>query len=104
DPYTERLIFTADMLCASREFNIAIVVAHMACEIATEQALSRAYAARSLAYLEDPVGEFLNGHNLANPRIRNLYNALLGDRIEEPSFWQPFVESSQRRNRAVHST
>jgi hypothetical protein len=37
---------------------------------------------------EQPIVEFLNGFSLANPKIRDLYDALTGDKIQE----KPFLE------------
>jgi hypothetical protein len=53
---------------------------------------------------EDPVlgSEISLGYNLANPRIRKLYNAVTGDEIQKQAFWQAFKESATRRNQAVH--
>jgi hypothetical protein len=68
------------------EFGIAIVVAHMACEIATERTLSEAFAAKGIPYLEDSVTDLLSGYNLANPRIRKLYTALTGDDLANAPF------------------
>jgi hypothetical protein len=74
----------------------------MACEIAVERALSRAYAARGLQYLEEAVDELLNGYNLANPRIRQLFNSLMGRSVQGEPFWPQFTASAARRNQAVH--
>lgn len=74
----------------------------MACEVSVERALTAAFAAKRIEYLEDPVREFLNGYNLANGRNRKLYKALTDDHIEKQSFWQAFKESATRRNGLVH--
>ena len=55
----------------------------MACEVSVERALTAAFAAKRIEYLEDPVREFLNGYNLANGRNRKLYKALTDDHIEK---------------------
>jgi len=47
------------------QFSISVVVSHMACEIATERSLSESFANKGIQYLEEPVGDFLNGYNLA---------------------------------------
>jgi hypothetical protein len=60
------------------EFSIAVVVSHMACEVAVERAFNEAFPAKGLSYLEDPVMAFVSGHNLATDRICNLYTALTG--------------------------
>jgi hypothetical protein len=40
--------------------------------------------------------------DLANDRVRNLYNAVTGKEIQQQSFWNAFKESATRRNQAVH--
>jgi hypothetical protein len=82
---------------------IATVVAHMACEVVTERALSRAFASRGVPDLEEPVLGFWNGYNLATPRNRNLYVALTGDKIHEQAFWPAFSESAKLRNQIIHA-
>jgi hypothetical protein len=100
-PYAETLLAKSQELISRGDFNIATVVAHMACEIAAERAISRAFAHRDLGYLENAVTSFV-GYNLASKRNRNLYNALSGRTIHEQPFWQAFTDSAQRRNAAVH--
>jgi hypothetical protein len=101
--YAEVLLETAKSLVAAGQPTIAIVTAHMACEIAAERALARAFAARGLEFLEASVTDLLNGHNMASDRVRGLYTALTGDHIETQPFWGNFVISSKRRNRAIHA-
>jgi len=62
-------------------YGIAVVVAHMACEIATERLLSNTLSQKGLDYLKEAVMESINGYNLANPKIRRLYTALTGDDV-----------------------
>lgn len=102
-PYPQRLLTLARKLIDDGEFSIGVVVAHMACEIATERTLSEAFTAKGISYLEKSVTEFLNGYNLANDRIRKFYTALTGDQIEQTDFWPKFKESATRRNEIVHS-
>lgn len=101
-PYPEALLTKAQELIVNGDFNIAVVVAHMACEISVERAISRAFAAKGIGYLEEAVEELLSCYNIANKRVRNLYNALTGDQIQNQSFWKSFEESATRRNKAVH--
>ena len=100
--YPERLLTTAKILIDNGEFSIAVVVAHMACEISTERALSQAFAAKGIEYLEESVEDLLPGYNLANDRVRNIYNALKGDEIQKQSFWQAFKQSAALRNKVIH--
>jgi hypothetical protein len=101
--YPETLLSAARSLIDEGQFSIAVVVAHMACEIATERSLSESFAKRGVQYLEQPVTDLLNGYNLATERIRKLYSALTGDEVQNAGFWQKFKESAKRRNRIVHA-
>ena len=101
--YPQRLLTLSRRLIDDGEFGIAVVVAHMACEVATERALSEAFANKGISYLEDSVTGFFNGYNLNNDRIRELYTALTGDEVEKTSFWEKFKASAKRRNNIIHS-
>jgi hypothetical protein len=101
-PYAEALLTTAKQLSDQGQYSVAVIVAHMACEVAVERALTRAFAARKITYLEGPVEAFLSGYNLNNERIRKLYNALARDAIEAQPFWAPFKASADRRNSIMH--
>lgn len=100
--YPQTLLATCRYLIDDGQYGISVVVAHMACEISVERALSTAFALKGLQYLEDPVLDFLNGYNLAFERNRKLYTALTGDRIELQTFWSAFKESATRRNKIIH--
>ncbi len=101
--YPQTLLATSKGLLDSGQFGISVVVAHMACEVSVERALSAAFASKGLQYLEDPVLDFLNGFNLGNDRNRKLYTALTGDQIEQQRFWPDFKASATRRNNIVHN-
>ena len=66
--YTDKLFDTARRLFHEGEYGIAVVVAHMACEVAVERALTKEFAARGLEYLEDAVTGMMSGYNLGNDR------------------------------------
>jgi hypothetical protein len=100
--YPQTLLLTARDLLDRGQFGISVVVAHMACEVATERSLSEAFVGKALEYLEEPVLGFLNGYNLASDRNRKLYAALTGDTIEQQPFWKEFKASSTRRNAIIH--
>ena len=89
-------------MIAEEEFGVAVVVAHMACEISAERALSRAYEAKDTGFLGESATMMLPSYNLANDRVRNLYNAVTRKEIQQQSFWPAFMESASRRNQAVH--
>jgi hypothetical protein len=100
--YPDALLTAAQELVQTGQYSIAMVVAHMACEISVEQVISGAFTARGIEYLEDSVTNLLPSYNVSNDRVRSLYNAVTGDQIEKQSFWQNFKESAKRRNEAVH--
>ena len=99
----DELLKLSQKLIDQNEHSVAIVVAHTACEVSVENALSRAYAARRLQDIEEAVNAFLTGgYNLGNERIRKLYDALTGNEVQKEPFWEAFKKSSERRNKAVH--
>jgi hypothetical protein len=102
--YPQKLLTECKDLIDRGQYGISVVVAHMACEVAAERALSAAFASKGLQHLEEPVLDFLNGYNLGNDRNRKLYTALTGDSIEQEPFWPAFKESSTRRNNVVHGS
>jgi len=101
--YPQTLLATGRDLLKREQYGIAIVVAHMACEVAAERSLAEAFKAKSLTHLEDPILAFVNGFNLATPRIRELYSALTGDEIQKQPFWPPFTTSAKLRNSIMHN-
>jgi hypothetical protein len=102
--YPRRLLTLARKLIDDGEFAIAVVVAHMACEVATERTLSEAFAAKGISFLEDSISEFFTGYSLNNDRLRKLYTALTGDQIEQAPFWAKFRKLAKQRNAVVHSS
>jgi hypothetical protein len=88
--YPQMLLNLAQRLIDEGQFSIAVVVAHMACEIATERSL------------EGSVTEVLNGYNLASDRIRKRYTELTGDKVQHAAFWGSFKRSANRRNNIIH--
>ena len=84
------------------EYGIAIVVAHMACEVATERAFSESFDKQSIQHLEKPIFEFVSGYNLGRDAIRVLYTAFTGDEIQSQPFWPKFKASSTLRNHIMH--
>jgi hypothetical protein len=101
-PYHLVLLAAADNLLLQQQPGVAVVTAHMACEIVTEQAIAAAFNRRGLGDLEEVVTAWFQSNNLANDRIRDVYVALTGDRIQDAPFWGRFTASSKLRNHAVH--
>lgn len=80
----------------------ALVMAHMACEIYTEQGIALGFQKRGFTDLQDPTMALFSTNSLANDRLRALYVALTGDRIADAPFWARFKMSAKLRNGAVH--
>jgi hypothetical protein len=100
--YPEELLNFARKLIDDGQFSIAVVVCHIACEIATEHTLVESFAKKGIQYLQEPVLGLFSGYSLRNERLRQLYTALTGDQIQGESFWTKFDDSAKRRNCIVH--
>ena len=100
--YPRELLSLAKKLIDQGEPSIAVVVAHTACEVATERKLSEAFAAISLDYVAAWLRDQLNGYNLANEKNRKLYVSLTGDDVHLTTFWSKFKKSAERRNNIIH--
>lgn len=98
----ELLMNKAVDLFDSRFFEASIVTAQTACETCCEQVLSR-HLREAAHHLESPVHALLGKYNIADKRVRDLYVALTGCKIQDESFWRTFVEMTQHRNRVVHA-
>ena len=85
-----------DKLCG-----LATIIAHLACEVAIERSLSDSFARKGIPSLEDTVPDVLNGYNLANEKIWNLYSSLSGDRIQDQPFFGNLVRSAKRRDNII---
>jgi hypothetical protein len=101
--YPILLLEYAKSLLDSKFPGVAVLIAHVACEIAVERRLTRAYADREIPELQEPVQKLHNGFNLGNTNIRKLYEALTGDKISDQPFWSTFKNSAERRNKVAHS-
>jgi hypothetical protein len=76
-------------------------VAHLACEVAIEQSLSHSFSRKGIQSLEELLVDVLNGYNLANDKVWNLYTSLTGDEIQEQPFWGNFIRSAKRRDNII---
>lgn len=64
--YPEAPLTKSQELIVNGDFSIAVVVAHMACEISVERAISRAFAEKGIGYLEESVEEFYSSRGRAS--------------------------------------
>jgi hypothetical protein len=101
--YEETLLANAQKYIDADDFGVAVVVAHTACEMSAERAISRALVKREIGYLDGWVAKALRNNNLASENTASLYNLLTGSNIQTQPFWEDFKNSAQRRNGFVHS-
>jgi len=82
-----------DKLCG-----LSTIIAHLACEVAIERCLADSFTRKGIQSLEETLADVLNGYNLANDKLWNLYTTLTGDEIRERPFWDDFIRSAKRRD------
>ena len=82
-------------------FGLVTILAHLACEVAIERFLSDDFDRKGIRSLQEPVADALNGYNLANDKVLNLYASLTGDGIQDRPFWGAFIRSAKRRDNVI---
>jgi hypothetical protein len=102
--YPQSLLENAKNLIKAEQYNEAVVIAHLACEIAAERAFAQAIATKRNEAPKGTVDGLPPGYNVANDQIRERYTALTGDDIKRQPFWQAFKQFVTRRNQIVHGT
>jgi len=100
--YPQRLLDVAKGLIDAKQYSMAVVVAHIACEVAADRAFTKAFAAKGIEDLEEPIGAYFSGAAITYDRNRKLYTALTGDEIQKEPFWETFTRSVKRRNGIAH--
>lgn len=104
-PYFKTLLDTARRLATEGEGAIAVVVAHMAFEVAAEQAFSQILQRRGITgELTESCLAMMPDRTFMAKQTRNLWTALTaGDLIKDADGWKTYDASVQLRNAAVHS-
>lgn len=100
--HSKRLLQVAEGLIERNEFNVAIVISHMAAEIASERAFDQAFRDKNLDAVGTAIGSIGKGYNLASDSVRELFIALTGKQIQYEPFWSRFKVASAKRNKIVH--
>jgi hypothetical protein len=103
--YEETLLSNAQTYIDADDFGVAVVVAHTACEICAERAISRALMKKEIGYLDAWIAKVLRNYNITNDGTKALYNLLTGNNIQIDLVccWEDFKKSVERRNDFVHS-
>ena len=102
--YPEILLGLARFLLAKKDdklCGLATIMAHLACGVAVERSLSDSFSRKGIQSLEETVADVLNGYNLANDKVWNLYTRLSGDQIQDQPFWGAFIRSAKRRDNII---
>jgi hypothetical protein len=102
-PWSLQLIARAGELAGQGQHQFAIVLAHAACEWATEDALNRLLRYKSLddGLIESILAPYTTT-SLADGRIRRLFEELTGDSPQKSSWWQAWDASRKVRHRVAH--
>ncbi len=98
----EILLDTAKSLISQEHYMSAVVIAQTACEILTELTIKTILVAKRLDYLDHPISGLLPNYNLGNEKVRKLYVALSGDKIQDTPFWVGYTKMVTLRNKVVH--
>jgi len=119
--YHQQLLELAEELIKEEKrhrYSLAVIVAHMACEMAVERVmvevakgtkkLQKSKIGRIFRHLR--IGFWnkqtvrMSGYNIGSPRNRVAYTKLTGDKIQqEKPMWDNFKKSVTRRNKIVHT-
>lgn len=101
-PYYSRLAAAANQFLANDQLAECVIWSVMASEVLTEQVFYEAYWARQLAPLGDAISELFQSYNLANERVRRIYETLTDDKPTATPWWPDFKDLVQLRNGVVH--
>lgn len=97
------LLDTAQQLFDQGFYGAAIVVAHTACEVVAQRAISKACDAKGVPYLVDAFAHLRFRYSLNDSRARQTYGDLTADdKIGDEPFWSDYVHSVTTRNKIVH--
>ncbi len=83
--------------------SMAVIICHVARELATDRALSSAFQKLGNAALKQVIRKRIKSNRMGTPETRKLYTSLTGDKIEDQGFWQDYQESIKRRDNVAHN-
>ncbi len=99
----EQLMTVAQEHHDAGRYREAIVFAHIAGELITEQVLTQLVMRVEPEALRPWLfSQVDRGHNLATMHVRKLYEALSGNKLGETNFWTDFDTHNQLRNDIMH--
>jgi hypothetical protein len=102
-PWSLQLIAYARQIQREGQHSFAVVLAHAACEWATEDALRSLLNRKGLDDdVVAPILRVFTATSLTDKRVRKLFTAMTGARPGEQKWWKDFDESRTLRHRVAH--
>src|SRR5437773_7865445 len=99
-PYYSSLLDLADILIREGRYELAVIVAQMACEVVVEQTLTPLLKGKRR--VKGKRGRALGNFNLAG-RALNVYVQYTNDKsIKDQELWKPFTRHAKPRAEVVH--
>jgi hypothetical protein len=101
--YATYFLELAGKLIPEAKYDLAVIVAHTACELATAYVFATAFGGKHIQALEELLFRHNSGRSLSDERVRKVYTALTGDAIAgRQQLWQRFTDMANLRNRIIH--
>src|SRR5262245_39218236 len=101
--FHQTLLANARASLAKGHADMALVIAQTAAEQCTEWALTSLLGLRGAGEIAEPiVDQFRRSVITSNKRLRDLYNKLARDKIQQTEFWVALDQHRVRRNDLVH--
>jgi hypothetical protein len=101
--YPAQLLAAASSMVDQGRHEVSVVTSQMACEICTERVLRTYFKIKAVQFLENAVDDLMPSYNLANDKVRHVYQALTDDPINREFFWSEYKTMVSIRNKAVHA-
>jgi hypothetical protein len=103
-PWSLQLIAYARQIDGAAQHSFAVVLAHAACEWATEDALRRLLNRQGLADdIAAPILRAFTVTSLTDKRVRKLFKAMTGASPGNETWWKAWEQSRHLRNQVAHS-
>ena len=102
----DQLLTQASELVGSEgaDYRMAVILAHAACDLETEDALNTLIGLREIDDLRDALFDAMGAPQISlhNDRVRGLYTALSEDNPTTAPWWSQWRDSIKRRNEVAH--
>lgn len=98
----DSLLSAADAMVANTHFSAALTTAQTAAEFYVDSSIAGLIRLRDVEYLDKALTDNLPNMNLANDRVRGLYQSLTGDVLGDTSWYGRYGELVTIRNAAAH--